>query len=58
MLLFFKPEPMPLNDFYYVVLSQKGKNLKTKFVSINSSSQVNKYMAFIGPVFIDTVESL
>ena len=53
----FEDTDVQPNDFYYIALNQKGQNLKTRFASINPNAPGNEYMTFIGPVFIDTVES-
>jgi len=46
----FDVEP---NDFYYIVIRQKGQNLESKIK--NDNVPRDEYMAYIGPVFIDNV---
>lgn len=50
----FKDEDVHPNDFYYVAIRQKGDLLKKE----GDTSEVPKdeYMAFIGPVFINSVK--
>jgi hypothetical protein len=47
----FTDDTVQPNDFYYVAIRQQGENLT------DSMSGTHGYMAFLGPVFIDSVQS-
>jgi len=50
----FQDSDVHPNDFYYVVIRQKGEHLGgTDTIPTNETN--NEYMAFLGPVFIDNV---
>ena len=50
-ILDFKDDAVHPNDFYYVVIRQKGQYLLDE----DSSGKTNDYLAFLGPVFINEV---
>jgi hypothetical protein len=47
----FQDQDVHPNDFYYVVIRQKGEHLPSDQPQIGN----DEYLAFIGPVFIDSV---
>jgi len=49
---FEDPDVQP-NDFYYVAIRQKGQLLEKNY-NINDVAR-DEYMAFLGPVYINTV---
>ena len=53
----FEDSDVQPNDFYYVAIRQKGQLLEKKHNGISGQeTDRDEYMAFFGPVFIDTVE--
>ena len=52
----FEDSDVQPNDFYYVVIRQKGALLEKENSGDKQDAARDEYMAFIGPVFIDNVE--
>ena len=50
-ILNYNDEEVQPNDFYFVVIRQKGQYLLDE----NSSGKTNDYLAFLGPIFINEV---
>lgn len=49
---FFEDENVEPNDFYYIVIKQKGQYLLD---DSDSADKTNDYLAFLGPIFIRNV---
>jgi len=49
---FFEDENVEPNDFYYIVIKQKGQYLLD---DTDSADKTNNYLAFLGPIFIRNV---